>query len=121
MQTTVRSVRTSGSLNPMYGKRHGYMTKQKMSDSQKKRYADIRNGLQEDMLDYADTSSAARKDVLLQLLDNNELKFQNVQQAVNFLASMLTEERIARVLRDEINKFIGEDARLVSTFSSSLK
>lgn len=121
MQTTVRSVRTSGSLNPMYGKRHGYMTKQKMSNSQKRRHTDIKRALQEDILDYADTSSEARKDVLLQLLDNNELNFQSVQQAVNFLGRMLTEELIARVLRDEINKFIEEDARLVQPFSSSLK
>lgn len=31
-----------GNLNPMYGKRHSYATKHKMSQSQKKRYSTMR-------------------------------------------------------------------------------
>lgn len=34
-----------GNLNPMYGKRHDEMTKRKISDSQKARYAAMRNAI----------------------------------------------------------------------------
>ena len=106
MQNTKKSVKYSGNLNPMFGRRHGYKTKEKISSSLKNRHA-----LQEDMLDYADTSAEARHDVLLHLLDKNELNFRSVQQAANFLASMLTEEHIARIASNEINKFIEEECK----------
>lgn len=39
-----------GNLNPMYGKRHSYTTKQKMSQSQKKRYANMRKVANEERI-----------------------------------------------------------------------
>ena len=107
MQDTLQSIKKSGCLNPMWGKRHDEETKKKISDAQKKRYAAIRKALKEnDILDYAQTNDAARKDVLKQLLDRNELNFKNVQQAVNFIAIMLNKDRIQEIIREEINDFI---------------
>ena len=91
----------------MHGKRHSYETKNKISAAQKARYAAIRKALQEqDVLNYADTDDAARKDVLKQLLDRNELNFRNVQQAVNFIAIMLNKDRVQKIIKEEINDFI---------------
>ena len=107
MENTEQSIKKSGNLNPMFGKRHSYETKNKISAAQKARYAAIRKALQEqDVLNYADTDDAARKDVLKQLLDRNELNFKNVQQAVNFIAIMLNKDRIQEIIREEINDFI---------------
>ena len=105
----MQSIKKSGSLNPMWCKRHDTETKKKISDAQKKRYAAIRKALQEqDILNYAETDEEARKDVLRQLLDRNELNFKNIQQAVNFIAIMLKKDRIQEVVREEINSFINE-------------
>ena len=109
MQNTLQSIKKSGSLNPMSGKRHDEETKKKISDAQKARYAAIRKALKEnDILDYAETDEEARKDVLRQLLDRNELNFKNIQQAVNFIAIMLRKDRIQEVIKEEINNFINE-------------
>lgn len=107
MENTLQSIKKSGNLNPMWGKRHDEETKKKISDAQKKRYAAIRKALKEnDILDYAQTNDAARKDVLKQLLDRNELNFKNIQQAVNFIAIMLKKDRVQEIIREEINDFI---------------
>ena len=45
MQDTLQSIKKSGNLNPMWGKRHDEETKKKISDAQKKRYAAIRKAL----------------------------------------------------------------------------
>lgn len=63
---------------------------------------------EQDILDYGKTDDNARKDVLRQLLDKNELNFNNVQQAVNFLSIMLKKERIQEIIRQEINNLISE-------------
>ena len=106
MENTMQSVKKSGSLNPMWGKKHDEETKRKISDAQKKRYAAIRKALKEqDVLDYGQTDDYARKDVLKQLLDRNELNFRNIQQAVNFIAIMLKKDRIQEIIREEINVF----------------
>lgn len=109
MENTMQSIKKSGSLNPMWGKRHDSETKKKISDSQKKRYEAIRKSLKEqDILDYGKTDDEARKDVLRQLLYRNELSFRNVQQAVNFLSIMLRESRIQEIVREEIDKLLNE-------------
>ena len=103
MENTMQSVKKSGSLNPMWGKKHDEETKRKISDAQKKRYAAIRKALKEqDVLDYGQTDDYARKDVLKQLLDRNELNFRNIQQAVNFIAIMLKKDRIQEIIREII-------------------
>ena len=107
MENTKQSVMRSGNLNPMYGKKQSYETKQKISNAQKERYNRIRKALKEqDILDYGQTDDYARKDVLKQLLDRNELNFRNIQQAVNFIAIMLKKDRIQEIIREEINVFI---------------
>lgn len=109
MQDTLQSIKKSGSLNPMWGKRHDEETKKKISNAQKKRYAAIRKALKEnDILDYAETDEEARKDILKQLLDRNELNFKNIQQAVNFIAIMLKKDRIQEIIRQEINNLLNE-------------
>ena len=96
-----------GNLNPMWGHKQTSETKKKISDSQKARYAAIRKALSEqDIIDYGKTDMEARKDVLRQLLDRNQLSFQSVQQAANFFAIMLDEERVKRIVQEQIDKFI---------------
>lgn len=110
MKDTKQSVMRSGNLNPMYGKKQSRETKQKISNTQKERYAAIRKALKEQdiILEYAATNDKARKDVLKQLLDRNNLDFNNVQQAVNFLGIMLQKDRIKEIINMEINNFINE-------------
>ena len=109
MQKTQQSVMRSGNLNPMYGKKQSYETKQKISNTQKERYNRIRKALKEqNILDYGRTDNDARRDVLRHLLDKNELNFNSVQQAVNFLAIMLKKERITEIIQQEINNLIND-------------
>ena len=109
MKNTEQSVMKSGNLNPMYGKRHSTDTKKKISDSQKQRYQAIRKALKEqELFEYADTSLDARKEVLRHLLDTNELSFNSVQQAVNFIAIMLGKEKIQDIIKAEIDKVVSE-------------
>ena len=109
MNNTKQSMAKSGNLNPMYGKRHSTDTKKKISDSQKQRYQAIRKALKEqELFEYADTSLDARKEVLRHLLDTNELSFNSVQQAVNFIAIMLGKEKIQDIIKTEIEKVISE-------------
>ena len=114
MQDTKQSVMKSGSLNPMHCKHHTDETKKKISYAQKARYDRIRKALKEqDILTYGKTDDEARKDVLKQLLDRNELNFRSVQQAVNFLSIMLRKNRIQEIIKEEINNFIQNSTRLV--------
>lgn len=109
MENTELSMMRNGNLNPMYGKKQSYETKQKISNAQKERYNRIRKALKEqDILDYGQTDDNARKDVLRHLLDKNELNFNNVQQAVNFLSIMLKKHRIQEIIRQEINNLLNE-------------
>ena len=104
-QYITKSCNKAGNLNPMFGKRHSIETKERISNSQKARYAAIREQ-GKDIVDYGKTDKEARKDVLLQLLDRNKLSFQSVQQAANFFAIMLDEERVKRIIQEQIDKFI---------------
>ena len=109
MENTIQSIKKSGNLNPMYGKKQSYETKRKISNAQKERYNRIRKALKEqDILNYGQRDDEARRDVIRQLLDKNELSFNNVQQAVNFLSMMLKEDRIKKIVREEINKLLNE-------------
>ena len=101
MEITKQSVERSGNLNPMWGKRQSLETKKKISDSQRKRYAAI--------LQFAQTDSEARKELIHQLLDKNDISFDNVQQAVNFVAFLLEKERVKAIVQEEINKLLVND------------
>lgn len=110
MDTTKQSIERSGNLNPMYGKRQSLETKRKISDSQKRRYAAIRKAIREqDILRFAQTDDEARKELIHQLLVNNNISFENVQQAVNFIAILLGKERIQEIVKDEIDKLLVDD------------
>lgn len=110
MEITKQSVERSGNLNPMWGKRQSLETKKKISDSQRKRYAAIRKAIREqDILQFAQTDSEARKELIHQLLDKNDISFDNVQQAVNFVAFLLEKERVKAIVQEEINKLLVND------------
>ena len=63
---------------------------------------------EQDILNYGKTDNDARRDVLRHLLDKNELNFNNIQQAINFLSIMLAKHRIQEIIRQEINNLINE-------------
>lgn len=110
METTKQSVERSGNLNPMFGKRHSEETKKKISNSQKKRYAAIQKVIREqDILQFAQTDDGARKELIHQLLYKNEISFDTVQQAVNFVALLLGKERVEAIVKEEINKLLDKD------------
>lgn len=110
METTKQSVEKSGNLNPMWGKRQSLDTKKKISDSQRKRYAAIRKAIREqDILQFAQTNYEARNELIHQLLDKNNISFDNIRQAVNFVAFLLEKERVKDIIREEINKLLVND------------
>ena len=107
MEKAELSVMRSGNLNPMFGKKHDNETKKKISNSQKARYAAIRKALNEDnILNYGKDDLEARREVLLHLLDKNTLTFRTLQQAANFFAIMLDEEKVKRIVQEQIDKFV---------------
>lgn len=110
MEITKQSVERSGNLNPMWGKKQSEATKKKISDSQKKRYAAIRKAIKEqDILQLAHTDDKARKELIHQLLDKNNISFNNIQQALNFVAFLLEKERVKGIVREEINRLLSEE------------
>ena len=104
----------SGNLNPMFGKRHSEETKERISNTQKARYTTIRKALheREDILDYGDDDTQTRRSVLRHLLDNNDLRFDNVKQAADFFVIMLGRDRIEEIIHREIHKYINENCTL---------
>ena len=57
-----------GNLNPMYGKRQSLETKQKISDSQKKRYEIIRQKLKSENINLNELMGSTDKDARIGLL-----------------------------------------------------
>ena len=114
MEQTQQSIQRSGNLNPMWGKRHSAESKKKISDSQKARYAAIRKAIteREDILDYGEDDTQTRRNVLRHLLDNNDLRFDNVKQAADFFVIMLGKARIEEIIHKEIHKYITENCTL---------
>lgn len=113
MNTTQTSVDRKGNLNPMWGKKHSQETKEKISNSQKRRYNAIRNALKEqDFIDYGHDDLESRKRVLRHLLDKNDLHFDNPQLLADFLFIMLGKNRLAEIVRGEVDKLIAESNRV---------
>lgn len=113
MNTTRTSVDRKGNLNPMWGRKHTPETKEKISNSQKARYNAIRKAIKEQsIIDYGDDSPESRKRVLAHLLDNNDLKFDNMKQVADFLAIMIGKDRINEIIRSEVDKFIAESHKV---------
>lgn len=115
MNTTKHSMEKSGNLNPMWGRKQSPETKQKISDTQKARYAAIRKAIQEkeDIVDYGDDDPETRRRVLRHLLDNNDLRFDNVKQAADFFVIMLGRDRIEEIVHRTIDKYIAENGTCV--------
>ena len=113
MNTTKASVDRKGNLNPMWGRKHTPETKEKISNSQKARYNAIRNAIKEnDILDYGSDDVESRKAVLSHLLNNNDLKFDNMKQVADFLAIMIGKDRINEIIRSEVDKIIAESYKV---------
>lgn len=114
MEDTTKSVMRSGNLNPMFGKRHSTETKERISNTQKARYAAIRKAIheREDILDYGDDDPQTRREILRHLLDNNNLKFNSVKQAADFFIIMLGQDKIEEIVHRTINKYIAENCTL---------
>ena len=112
MEKAELSVMRSGNLNPMFGKKHDNETKKKISNSQKARYAAIRKALNEDnILNYGKDDFAARREVLLHLLDKNTLTFRTLQQAANFFVIMLGKDNIKQLIDEEINNLYNKGGK----------
>ena len=114
MEQTEQSIQRSGNLNPMWGKRHSAESKKKISDTQKARYAAISKAIteREDILDYGEDDTQTRRNVLRHLLDNNDLRFDNVKQAADFFVIMLGRDKIEEIIHREIHKYINENCTL---------
>lgn len=113
MNTTKASVERKGNLNPMWGRKHTPETKEKISNSQKARYNAIRKAIKEQsIIDYGDDSLESRKRVLAHLLDNNDLKFDNMKQVADFLAIMIGKDRIQEIIRSQVDKLIAESYKV---------
>jgi hypothetical protein len=114
MNTTKHGMEKSGNLNPMWGRKQSPETKQKISDTQKARYAAIRKAIQEkeDIVDYGDDDPETRRRVLRHLLDDNDLRFDNVKQAADFFVIMLGRDRIEEIVHRTIDKYIAENCTL---------
>ena len=113
MNTTKASVERKGNLNPMWGRKHTPETKEKISNSQKARYNAIRKAIKEQsIIDYGDNSPESRKAVLSHLLNNNDLKFDNMKQVADFLAIMIGKDRINEIIRSEVDKIIAESYKV---------
>ena len=114
MNQTKQSMERSGNLNPMWGRKQSQETKKKISDTQKARYVAIRKAIneREDILDYGDDGPETRREVLRHLLDNNNLKFDNVKQATDFFVIMLGKDRIEEIVHRTIDRYIAENCTL---------
>ena len=114
MEDTTKSVMRSGNLNPMFGKRHSTETKERISNTQKARYAAIRKAIheREDILNYGDNDPQTRKEILRHLLDNNNLKFNSVKQAADFFVIMLGKDRIEESVYRTMDRYIAENCIL---------
>ena len=113
MMNGSQKISRQGNLNPMYGKRHTADTKKKISDSQKARFNAIRKAIKEQsIIDYGDNSPESRKAVLSHLLNNNDLKFDNMKQVADFLAIMIGKDRIQEIIRSQVDKLIAESFKV---------
>ncbi|MBO4664217.1 MAG: hypothetical protein J5663_07370, partial [Bacteroidaceae bacterium] len=96
-----------GNLNPMFGKKQSELTRKRISDSQKARYNALRAAIRESsVLSFGQDDIEARKDVLRQCLEKNNISFQSIQQAINFICIILGKDYIKEIFNEEINKII---------------
>lgn len=109
-----------GNLNPMYGKRQSLATKQKISNSQKRRYEVIRQKLKSENANLnrliGNTDKEAKLDLLRQCLFTDTIGFRDAQQALNFVAIIsdgIDSNYLRRVVNDELNQYLNNINRHV--------
>lgn len=102
-----QSVKKKGALNPMYAKQHSTETKQKISNSQKARWNNIRQAIKQVNEDINDK---ARQDLINQALYSDTISFRDEQQARNFfkIMSQSDKELLAKYLEPIVNSFVRE-------------
>ena len=102
-----QSIKKKGALNPMYGGRHSAETKQKISNSQKIRWNNIRQAIEQVS---EETNDKARQDLIDQALYSDTISFKDEQQARNFfkIMSQSDKELLAKYLEPIVNSFVRE-------------
>lgn len=100
-----QSVKKKGALNPMYAKQHSTETKQKISNSQKARWNNIRQTIKQVS---EETSDKARQDLIDQALYSDTISFKDEQQARNFFEIMSQSDKkiLIKYLKPIVNSFI---------------
>ena len=91
----------------MYAKQHSTETKQKISNSQKARWNNIRQAIKQVNEDINDK---ARQDLINQALYSDTISFRDEQQARNFfkIMSQSDKELLAKYLEPIVNSFVRE-------------
>lgn len=102
-----QSIKKKGALNPMYAKQHSTETKQKISNSQKVRWNNIRQAIEQVS---EKVSDEARQDLINQALYSDTISFRDEQQARNFFEIMQhsDKELFIQYLKSIVNRFIKE-------------
>lgn len=98
-----QSQKKQGILNPMYNKKHNAVTKQKISNSQKKRWDSIRKAIREINIQ---TDSTTSKEPIEQTPYNNTTNFKNKQQAYISFETMSKKDK--KTLETYLKPFIDE-------------
>lgn len=109
MESTNQSIKKTGSLNPMWGKRQSLDTKKKISDSQKERYEKIRQQIQSESIKTNNAEQEAKLDLLKQCIFTDSIQFRDRQQAINFIDIMshgIQSDYLKRIINDELNKHL---------------
>ena len=102
-----------GNLNPMYGKRQSLETKQKISDSQKKRYEIIRQKLKSENINLNELMGSTDKDARIGLLKQcfftDTIGFKDMQQALDFVTIVsdgIDSNYLKKVINNELNSYL---------------
>ena len=99
-----QSLAKTGNLNPMYSQHHTEISKHKISQSQKKRWDNIRKAVTEEQ-DFTDAE--ARQDLINQALYTDTISFKDIQQAHNFF-SIISGQNQKKELKYLIQKTIND-------------
>lgn len=91
-----------GSKNPMWGKQHSQETKDKISQTQKKRYDLIRKQLKTE-----NTEDSDKKIDLLNLYIQQR-KITTMQELENAIYTLIQEQRIKSIIEQTVNNYLSK-------------
>lgn len=91
-----------GALNPMYGKAHSQETKDKISQTQKKRYNLIRKQLQKESKEDSD------KRINLLNLYIQQGKINNISELEDEICKLFQEQRIRQIIEQTVNNYLSK-------------